>query len=214
MSCLSMLDTMTKALKFSLTGHHIHVSPEKALENLTPEMAAKIPADGEHSCWGILHHIVYWQDLMLEALRRKKEVDWPKNNLKSWPEDIEPNEKEWKELICAIAVPSIDIEGLDRVEFEIDVIKSDSPEPGYLRFTFADKFNQDRFAVLELDPEKKHYSIPARDVYGFFLDDDLMASMTISFNRQPWFYPIERLKSEELVLDVKSIKIVGKEKPR
>jgi uncharacterized protein DUF3131 len=119
-------------------------------------------------------------------------------------------ETEWKELICSTTVPFIDIEGLDRVEFEIDVLKSDSPEPGYLRFTFADKFNQDRFAVLELDPEKKHYSIPARDIYGFFLDDDLMASMTISFNHQPWFYPIEKLNSKALSLDIKSIKIVSK----
>ena len=119
-------------------------------------------------------------------------------------------EKEWKGLMCSIAVPSIDIEDLDRVEFEIDVLKSDSPEPGYLRFTFADKFGQDRFAVLKLDSKKEHYSIPARDIYGFFLDDDLMASMTISFDRQPWFYPMERLKSEEIVLDIKSVEIVSK----
>ncbi len=123
-------------------------------------------------------------------------------------------EREWKELICSTAVPPLDIEGLDRVEFEIDVLESDRPEPGYLRFTLADKFNQDRFALLKLDPEETHYSIPSRDVYGFFLDDDIMASMTISFNRQPWFYPLQNLKSEEIVLDIKSIKVVCKERLR
>ena len=119
--------------------------------------------------------------------------------------------EEWKELICATAVPSIDINGLARVELEIDVLESDRPEPGYLRFTFIDKFGQDRFALLKLNPEKKHYSIPARDIYGFFLDDDIMASMTISFNRQPWFYPGNNLKSKKIAIEIKSIKIVTKE---
>jgi len=36
--------------------------------------------------------------------------------------------KDWKELACSLAIPSVDIEGLDRVEFEIDILKSDSPE--------------------------------------------------------------------------------------
>ena len=94
-----MLDTMTTALKFSLTGHHIHVDPQKAVENLTAEMAGKVPENSEHSCWHILHHIVYWQDLMLEALRKKETVNWPKNNEMSWAVKITKDDKDWNVLV-------------------------------------------------------------------------------------------------------------------
>jgi uncharacterized damage-inducible protein DinB len=94
-----MLDTMKVALNFSLTGKHIHVNPVKAVENLTAEKASKLPENGEHSCWQILHHIVFWQDLMLEALRRKKEVNWPKTNELSWAAEISNNDKDWNNLV-------------------------------------------------------------------------------------------------------------------
>jgi len=94
-----MLDTMTKALKFSLTGHHIHVDPKKAVENLTAETAGKVPENSEHSCWHILHHIVFWQDLMLEALRKKEKVNWPKTNEPSWAVEITKDDKVWNKLV-------------------------------------------------------------------------------------------------------------------
>ena len=94
-----MLDTLVTALKFSLTGKHIHVNPIEAVENLTAEMASRIPENGEHSCWHILNHIVYWQDLMLEALRRKEKVDWPKDNEMSWAVPITDDDKDWNNLV-------------------------------------------------------------------------------------------------------------------
>lgn len=94
-----MLGTLTAALKNSLNGKGIHIDPMKALENLTPEMAAQVPEKSQHSCWHILHHIVFWQDLMLEALRGEKEVKWPKNNEPSWPSSISGNKKDWDKLV-------------------------------------------------------------------------------------------------------------------
>jgi hypothetical protein len=94
-----MLDIMTASLKNSLSGKHIHVNPMTALENLTAEMASEIPEQSEHSCWHILHHIVFWQDLMLEALRGNEKVDWPKNNEPSWSVVITKDEKDWKDLV-------------------------------------------------------------------------------------------------------------------
>jgi uncharacterized damage-inducible protein DinB len=94
-----MLETMTKALKFSLTGKHIHFNPAKAVENLTPEMAAEVPSNSEHSSWQILGHIVFWQDLMLEALRKKEKVAWPDNNEPSWTTKITKNKKDWVDLV-------------------------------------------------------------------------------------------------------------------
>ncbi|MBY8997956.1 MAG: DinB family protein [Candidatus Thorarchaeota archaeon] len=90
---------MTASLKNSIKGEHIHVNPLVALENLTLEMAAKVPENSEHSCWHILHHIVFWQDLMLEALRGKTDVDWPKSNDLSWPKELSKDGTNWDELV-------------------------------------------------------------------------------------------------------------------
>jgi len=90
---------MTAALKNSIKGQHIHVDPMESLKNLTPEMAAKLPEHSEHSCWHILYHIVFWQDLMLEALRGKTDVEWPKNNEPSWLKELPTDGKKWDELV-------------------------------------------------------------------------------------------------------------------
>ena len=94
-----MFGVLTASLKNSIKGKGIHVDPLVALENLTAEMAAKIPEQSEHSCWHILHHIVFWQDLMLEALRGKKDVKWPKTNEPSWPKELPKDGKKWDELV-------------------------------------------------------------------------------------------------------------------
>lgn len=94
-----MFESLTKSLKASLTGEHIHVNPVKAIENLTAEMAGMVPKDSDHSCWHILFHIVYWQDLMLEALRKNEKVDWPKNNELSWAVKITKDDKDWHDLV-------------------------------------------------------------------------------------------------------------------
>jgi len=94
-----MFGVLTAALKNSIKGQHIHVDPMVALKNLTPEMAAEVPEKSEHSCWHILHHIVFWQDLMLEALRGKKEVNWPKTNEPSWLKVLPKDGKKWDELV-------------------------------------------------------------------------------------------------------------------
>jgi uncharacterized damage-inducible protein DinB len=93
------LEALDHALKRGLHGTYIHMDPLKALKGLTPETASKIPKKGTHSCWHILHHIVYWQELMLAALKNES-VSWPKNNDESWPSaemlDITDN---WTELV-------------------------------------------------------------------------------------------------------------------
>jgi hypothetical protein len=94
-----MLGILTASLKNSISGKHIHIEPMKALANLTAEMAAQVPENSEHSCWHILHHIVFWQDLMVEALKGKEKVGWPKSNETSWPTEISKDENDWKELV-------------------------------------------------------------------------------------------------------------------
>ncbi|MFW9806387.1 MAG: DinB family protein [Candidatus Thorarchaeota archaeon] len=112
-------------MKFSLTGKHIHVNPLTAIENLTAEKAGRIPKNGEHSCWHILHHIVYWQDLMLEALRKKEKVDWPKNNEMSWAAAISDDDKDWNNLVQRFKT------GLDEALKMSDDIESQEELPAW-----------------------------------------------------------------------------------
>jgi len=94
-----MLETLEGVLKRGLRGKYIHIDPMKAIEGLTADTAFRVPEPGSHSCWSILHHIVYWQELMLKALRGEA-VDWPKNNEKSWLSDtISKNADDWLKLV-------------------------------------------------------------------------------------------------------------------
>ena len=94
-----MFEALEKSIKGGLKGNHIHMTPLKALEGLTAETARTLPSKGEHSCWHILHHIVFWQDLMLSALR-KESVNWPKNNEVSWPSDDQlKKDDDWVALV-------------------------------------------------------------------------------------------------------------------
>lgn len=93
------LDVVEQALKRGIRGKHTHIDPLKAIEGLTADTARKVPENGTHSCWHLLHHIVYWQELMLSALRGEK-VNWPKNNDASWPTKTTIEETEnWNELV-------------------------------------------------------------------------------------------------------------------
>jgi hypothetical protein len=58
-----------------------------------------IPEKSSYSCWHYLHHIVFWQELMLSALR-KESVEWPKTNETSWPKDESlKNDDGWSALV-------------------------------------------------------------------------------------------------------------------
>ncbi|MHA1136319.1 MAG: DinB family protein [Candidatus Thorarchaeota archaeon] len=90
---------MEKSIKSGLRGRHIHIDPLKAVEGLTAKTARIVPVKGKFSCWHYLYHIVFWQDLMLSALRNES-VDWPKNNEASWPKDeLLKNDEDWIVLI-------------------------------------------------------------------------------------------------------------------
>jgi len=94
-----MIERLEKSIKSGLRGKHIYLDPLKAVAGLTPEKARTIPENGHHSCWHQLHHIVFWQELMLGALR-KESVDWPKNNELSWPTaDQLAKDEDWDSLV-------------------------------------------------------------------------------------------------------------------
>ena len=94
-----MTDFLIGALKNGLSGKGIHMNPEQAVDGLTAEQAKMKTRDDCHSCYQILHHIIFWQDLMLEALRGK-DVNWPKTNEPSWGNNEElKTSEDWEMLV-------------------------------------------------------------------------------------------------------------------
>ena len=80
-----MKEQVVKIIINGLHGKNTHIKPEKAINGLNPENARKRPDDSNHSCWELLHHIVVWQEAIIEAIEGKK-VDWQeveKNH--NWP---------------------------------------------------------------------------------------------------------------------------------
>ncbi len=82
-----------------LTDQFAHVAPKKALKGLTAELARKKPNGIVHSCWEQLHHIVIWQDPLIEALKGN-EIDWDSAQQNEWPSDeIMKDAAEWENLV-------------------------------------------------------------------------------------------------------------------
>jgi uncharacterized damage-inducible protein DinB len=94
-----MQDILIKILKDGLQGKNTHINPQKALENLTADIARESPLNGIHSCWDLLHHILVWQDGILEAIKGNK-VDWKEISTRNWPtkEDL-MNDSNFADLV-------------------------------------------------------------------------------------------------------------------
>jgi uncharacterized damage-inducible protein DinB len=93
-----MADTdWRNALRWGLSGMSSHIEPLRALAGLTPEAAAETPAGGLHSAHRLLHHIVYWQELMLAPVTGEQAA-WP-----SGPEGWDSQMPPWTELVDRFA---------------------------------------------------------------------------------------------------------------
>ena len=93
-----MKKTFSEILIGGLRGTGSNVHPMNALEGLSAKMASQRPDKKNHSIWEILHHMVYWQDLILNTLQGKK-VEWPKRAEEGWMSDSgSGKKKEWDQL--------------------------------------------------------------------------------------------------------------------
>jgi len=82
-----MKEQLVKVIINGLHGKNTHVDPKKAIDGLNPTNARNRPDDSNYSCWELLHHIVVWQEAILEAVVGKS-VDWKdvsKNH--NWPSE-------------------------------------------------------------------------------------------------------------------------------
>ena len=86
-----------KALATALGGRYSHVPPDRAIPGLTAAEAGLAPGPGQASAQRVLHHMVYWQDLILQAAQGHK-PQWPAGPV-DWQEEMPP----WAELVARFA---------------------------------------------------------------------------------------------------------------
>ena len=79
-----MKEALAKALADGLYGKHTHPDPLDAVRGLTYEMASQRTSESVHSSLELLFHLVFWQDLCLEAARGEKDVKWPDAAGEDW----------------------------------------------------------------------------------------------------------------------------------
>ncbi|MCK5152561.1 MAG: DinB family protein, partial [Candidatus Thorarchaeota archaeon] len=83
-----MTDTARTTLKQGLVAYHIHSEPQNVMKGLTTDNVTKRLTDGTHTIWELLNHLIFWQDISIEAIE-EKEVDWSRAKTGNWPEPVE-----------------------------------------------------------------------------------------------------------------------------
>jgi uncharacterized damage-inducible protein DinB len=82
-----------------LYGRHAHVDPRKVLKVVTPSTARKRLREGTHSCWELLYHMKYWQDIVIRAYQGNESVK-DANDADSWPRPTQmKTDSEWNSLV-------------------------------------------------------------------------------------------------------------------
>lgn len=93
------MEEMRPIVKSLLYGRHAHVDPRKVLEVVTPAIARKRVKEGQHSCWDLLYHMRYWQDVVIRAYQGDESVK-DANDADSWPRPAQmKKDSDWTSLV-------------------------------------------------------------------------------------------------------------------
>jgi len=90
---------MATILEEALRGKYAHVEPLHALEGLSAELASHKLSVGIPSCWEILYHMEYWQELILASLRGEI-VEWLEHATEGWSTTVNNgDDSDWNQLV-------------------------------------------------------------------------------------------------------------------
>jgi len=103
----------------------------------------------------------------------------------------------------------VDLSALKSVEIELETLKSDKPQPGWMRVLIIDRFGQERYAHFELKKKQTTYRIEADDLLGIHIDEKAATSLQFQFWRNPWFYSNKRLMASQLQLKLGSVRLLN-----
>jgi len=78
----------------AISGAITHLSSENPLINLTPEKSKIKPKEKYHSCWDLLHHLIAWQNIVIQNLNGEFRDWWNIPEDENWPteEDLSDNQ--------------------------------------------------------------------------------------------------------------------------
>ena len=80
-----MKKQLINAISSGLHGEWTHTDPKRALAGLTPINAKKKSTKSTHSCWELLHHIIVWQDTIINNIKGEN-LDWREiESQDNWP---------------------------------------------------------------------------------------------------------------------------------
>ncbi|MFX1478519.1 MAG: DinB family protein [Promethearchaeota archaeon] len=132
-----MKEQLKRDLSSGLYGALTHSHPKKAVDGLTPFIARKRPSNKYHSCWDLLHHTVFWQDIILKNLEGEyidwntisNEDDWPSDELLSQDENFVELVKNFNKNLETAAIR---LENVDLMK-EIKIGLKHNPNVTYFR---------------------------------------------------------------------------------
>ena len=68
-----------------MSGAITHLSSENAFVNLTPKDSKIKPKVKYHSCWDLLHHLIAWQNIVIQNLEGEFRDWWNIPKDENWP---------------------------------------------------------------------------------------------------------------------------------
>jgi hypothetical protein len=93
------MEVLRPAIKSILYGTHAHIDPRKVLHEITPKIARRKLTDNAHSCWQLLYHMNYWQDVVVRAYDGDESTK-EANDQDSWPKPKQmKNDSDWTALV-------------------------------------------------------------------------------------------------------------------
>ncbi len=94
-----MTDEVRASLKHGLAAFQIHAAPKKILKGLDAEVATKRVSKSCHTIWELLYHMIFWQDICLDAID-DRDVKWNRSKTENWPKpDMELDQEALDERI-------------------------------------------------------------------------------------------------------------------
>lgn len=81
-------------------GKGAHANPIACIEDVRPDLAARLAGNFPHSIWQVVFHMNFWMDYELRRIRSERPA-YPAHASESWPADIAPSDgSEWhKEVV-------------------------------------------------------------------------------------------------------------------
>ncbi|NPD89491.1 MAG: DinB family protein [Asgard group archaeon] len=80
-----MIEILQDVFKKGLEGYDSHINPEKALSEVDSELCKKNLDGFPHSICDLLHHMITWQDVVVDSIKGK-DIDWDDiSKNKNWP---------------------------------------------------------------------------------------------------------------------------------